>query len=324
MDTRKGTVGLVAAAFVGIVAWSAVGTGSGRAPASAAPAGPAGSHEPAPAAQAAANPSRRSSESVEEAGVTTETVARLVAIPEAVAPIVVAADPLARALLGDALDAELRAALGREPRWRAVDDARQAGARVASGSAEIALTAERFAGDVREGLDVVELGDLVLVVVARREVRPPLVTGRQLQGLLTGRYRSWRSLRGTDAEACVAGLAGLPVAGVELLCGEPAALDQDRDAAGTLAAVVRQPGAFGIVDLATLESLRQRFAVDDLVTAIDGVRPSLEAYRAGRYAFGARLRLVTARDASVELRRFVMQVRARGVHGPLGERLCAP
>jgi len=160
---------------------------------------------------------------------------------------------------------------------------------VVAGRADAALLASPFEHlFAAEGLRELALGDFVVVLVRHRANPLPGISRVQLDELSRGRVRSWADLGGEPRELHVLSTFTGPEAEGRAL-GLPRGLARVRarglGAAEVLARVARDPGALGVVALASVPETLP-------VLAIGGVLPSDRAFASGGYPFGYRLRLV--------------------------------
>ncbi len=231
---------------------------------------------------------------------------------------------LARAVTGDVLGELVAECTGDALAWRLRPRDRVLAA-VRRNAAPLAVLADRPGVPAPPDLECVELGDLVLVALATRAAKPPLLTAAQLRRLLDGGYANWNRVSGPDRTLEPIGFAGVHASAVGRLFGvEPVGFEVGLTAPELLGRVDRAGGGLGIAALQALETARLEVVGRDRMLAIDGIEPSREAYRRGRYPFGVTLRVVAAPGAADEARSVLGALRRLGRDHALTVGLCAP
>ena len=164
------------------------------------------------------------------------------------------------------------------------------------------------------------LGLMPVVVAVNHSVAVADLSEAQVCGILAGRIRSWKEVGGPDAPIVAfsrTGDDGDTLAlrkhlGCYLDLKEGAEVVAFAKAGEMVAALGTRPGTIGLTTLGAVHKAQGRFRA----VAIDGVAPTAEAVRAGRYRLAKECGLVTAGEPDGLARRFI-----DFVVGPDGQRL---
>jgi hypothetical protein len=160
---------------------------------------------------------------------------------------------------------------------------------VAKGRADAAVVAVAFERTLPDpGLREFTLGDFVVALVRHDENPVRDLSRAQLDELCRGRARGWQDIGGRGSELRAFSTFTGPTDEARALGvaqGLAAVVERGLAADDVIARVQRDRAALGVV------ALRE---VDDTLPciAVDGVQPSANAFAAGSYPFGFRLRLV--------------------------------
>lgn len=142
----------------------------------------------------------------------------------------------------------------------------------------------------------VGLADFVVAVVRHPDNRDADVSHTRLAELCRGRARDWAGGEPRLFSAFAGAFEEARALRVPFV--RAARAERGLSVAQVGSRVAREPAALGLF---AASKLPETFAY----VSVDGVAPSVEAYAAGRYPFGYRLRLVHRADAKPELRALV-------------------
>lgn len=180
---------------------------------------------------------------------------------------------------------------------------------VAGGELDIGLVSRELTDEERAlGLRYVLLSNDALVVAVHPTVGVKTLTSEQVRGIYSGRYRSWQELGGPDLPIVVLDRNEDESAKIALrahvlghsleVTSAAAVLSHEPD---MIAAVASTPGAIGYFSLGAAVS--QNVAVD--LIALDGVAPTVENVKSGRYRAVRPLGVVTRPDSAPAIERFL-------------------